>query len=96
MTPFHVRAVWTGSVLALLLGAASPALADVAAANRCASNLSPEARAIYKASAPKLVNGADGRAVVTEQTRKLVLSGKLDHLKANEADMAAAGCLMLR
>lgn len=86
-------------VPALLVGLtafAGPAWADKAAADRCATKLSREARAIYTASAPLLAKGADGRAVVTEQTRKLVLSGQIDHMKAQESAMAAAGCLILR
>ncbi|MFS8037961.1 hypothetical protein ACI7BZ_13560 [Xanthobacter sp. AM11] len=75
---------------------AAPALADKAAAERCAAKLPPEARAIYQASAPLLVPGADGRAVVTEQTRNLVMSGKLDHMKATGAAEAAASCLILK
>ncbi|MFG1431464.1 hypothetical protein V5F44_04640 [Xanthobacter sp. V2C-8] len=91
MTP----AVLTASLLATLL-AAGPALADKPAADRCAAKLPPDAHAIYAASAPKLVPGADGRAVVTEETRKLVLGGQLDFNRAHDAAMAAAGCLMLR
>lgn len=82
--------------LAVLAALATPALADTAAANRCAAKLPEDARAIYNASAPLLVKGADGRAIVTEQTRKLVLSGKVSHLSANTAAMAAADCLVLR
>lgn len=82
-----------GMALPGLLLAATPALADKAAAQRCAARLSPPARAIYDASAPRLVPGADGRAVVTDETRKLVLSGQLDFTKAEETAMAAAACL---
>lgn len=84
-----------GGVIAAALVAA-PAFADKASADRCAAKLEPEARAIYTASAPLLVPGADGRAVVTEQTRKLVLSGKVSHLSAAESAQAAAGCLVMR
>ncbi|MFG1400979.1 hypothetical protein [Xanthobacter sediminis] len=87
--------VLTASLLGTLL-AAGPALADQPAADRCAVKLPPDARAIYAASAPKLVPGADGRAVVTEETRKLVLGGQLDFNRAHDAAMAAASCLMLR
>lgn len=73
-----------------------PALADKAAADRCAAKLNADARAIYTASAPLLVKGADGRAVVTDQTRSLVLSGKVSHLTAAESAQAAADCLILR
>lgn len=79
---------------ALLL--TGPALAEKTAGDRCASKLPADARAIYNASAPKLVSGADGRAVVTEETRKLVLAGQVDYTKAQDAAMAAAGCLVLR
>ncbi|MFG1394340.1 hypothetical protein [Xanthobacter agilis] len=79
---------------ALLTGGA--AHADTGAAARCAAKLPIDARAIYDASAPKLVPGADGRAVVTEETRKLVLGGQVDFTKAQDAAMAAASCLVLR
>lgn len=82
--------------LTVIGAGATPAFADGAAASRCAAKLPKEARAIYNASAPLLVKGADGRAVVTEQTRKLVLAGKVDHLKASVSAQAAADCLILR
>lgn len=86
------------AVMAVAAGLLStaPALADKAAAERCAAKLSNDARAIYVASAPLLVKGADGRAVVTEQTRSLVLSGKVSHLTAAQSAQAAADCLVLR
>lgn len=88
---------WSAALAgALLLAAASPAAADKASADRCAAKLPAEARAIYQASAPLLVQGADGRAVVTEQTRSLVLAGKVNHMKAAESAQAAATCLVLR
>lgn len=87
-------AVVGGVVLGGIL--ATPVLADKAAADRCAAKLDAEARAIYTASAPLLVQGADGRAIVTDQTRKLVLAGKVNHLNAAESAQAAAGCLIMR
>ncbi|MDI4664553.1 hypothetical protein K9U40_09480 [Xanthobacter autotrophicus] len=92
---FGLGSALLGGVMGMLLSAA-PAHADKAAAERCAAKLSPEAKAIYAASFPLLVPGADGRAVVTEQTRSLVLSGKIAHTKATESAQAAAGCLVLR
>ncbi|MFG1479204.1 hypothetical protein V5F53_11145 [Xanthobacter sp. V4C-4] len=89
----------TRLTLALLAGAvllAGAARADTAAGDRCAAKLPPEARAIYIASAPRLVPGADGRAVVTEETRKLVLAGTVDFAKAQDSALAAADCLVLR
>ncbi|MFG1278977.1 hypothetical protein [Xanthobacter autotrophicus] len=82
--------------LAVTLLSGTAALADKAAADRCATKLPPDAKAIYVSSAPLLVPGADGRAVVTEQTRGLVLSGKIAHAKAAESAQAAATCLVLR
>ncbi|QRG09779.1 hypothetical protein EZH22_21480 [Xanthobacter dioxanivorans] len=90
------RGVALGGALLVSLLAAVPALADKAAAERCAAKLPPEAKAIYVASVPLLVPGADGRAVVTDQTRTLVLSGKINHMKASESAQAAANCLILR
>lgn len=95
-TVAKAKAATLGWVLLGGLLATTPALADKATADRCAAKLAPEARLIYAASAPLLVPGADGRAVVTEQTRKLVLSGKLDHMKASDSAQAAANCLVLR
>ncbi|WP_454916329.1 hypothetical protein [Xanthobacter sediminis] len=87
------------TTLALLAGTlllCGPALADKGSAGRCAAKLPQDARAIYEASAPRLVSGVDGRAIVTEETRKLVLAGQVDYTKAQDAAMAAAGCLVLR
>lgn len=80
----------------MLLFGAMPAHADKAAADRCAGKLPAEARSIYSASAPLLVQGVDGRMIVTEQTRKLVLAGKVSHLTASQSAEAAASCLVLR
>lgn len=95
MVSVKVSGTAAAGVIAALLVAA-PAYADKASADRCAAKLEPQARAIYTASAPLLIPGADGRAVVTEQTRKLVLSGKVSHLTAAESAQAAAGCLVMR
>ncbi len=72
------------------------AFAAKAEADRCAAKLPKDAKAIYAASAPLLVSGADGRAVVTEQTRKLVLSGQIPHTTARDMALAAATCLQQR
>lgn len=88
---------WNGAILtAVALVMTAPALADKASADRCVAKLTADARAIYTASAPLLVKGADGRAVVTDQTRSLVLAGKVSHLTAAESAQAAADCLVLR
>lgn len=84
------------ALLAGALLACGPALAEPDAAGRCAAGLPPDARAIHDASAPRLVAGADGQAVVTEETQKLVLAGQVDVTRAQDAAMAAAGCLVLR
>jgi len=84
------------TVMLVTLGAVLPAHADRRSADSCASKLQKPAKAIYDASAPLLVQGADGRAVVTEQTRKLVMAGAVPHIQAQEMAMAAATCLMQR
>lgn len=86
-----MAAACAGAVMMGGLAMAAPANAD-----RCAAKLPREAKAIYAASAPLLVAGADGRAVVTEQTRKLVLSGQIPHTTARDMALAAAGCLQQR
>lgn len=70
--------------------AAAPALADKAAGDACAAGLSPDAKAIYAA-----VGAASGdlRSIVTDATKSLVMSGKIDRGNARANAQAAGACL---
>lgn len=80
---------------AVLLLAAGPALADKAAADKCAAGLAPDAKAIYTASAPEFAAAPDGKAVVKAKTQALVKAGTVSMGGARSAAMAAGGCLKL-
>lgn len=83
----------TPILAALLTLAASPALADRAAGDACATGLSPEARAIYSATAPDFAASKDPRGLLTTRTRGLVQAGTVPMGKARAAAQAAAACL---
>lgn len=70
-----------------------PALADKAAADKCAANLGTDAKAVYAAAAPGFASAADPRALVTEKTKALVTSGAISMGNARPAAEAAGTCL---
>jgi len=74
---------------------AGPAWADAAAAQKCATTLPKDGRAIFQATLPQVQPGTDLREVVTASTRTLVQSGQIDRGTARDSAMAAAQCLRL-
>ncbi|WP_341991140.1 hypothetical protein [Azorhizobium sp. AG788] len=78
-----------------LICAASAASADRPAADKCAAKLSADAQTIYKASAPLITPGADARAVITDQTKAMVMNGSLSRGAAKPAAEAAGTCIKL-
>jgi hypothetical protein len=78
--------------LALALSA-GPALADRAAGDNCAANLTPAAKIIYQDTAPDIKPETDLRDAIRNHTRQLVIDGKLDRDGARDAAQAAGGCL---
>lgn len=80
--------------LAGLTACAAPALADKAAADKCAAGLNADGKAIYAAAAADFAKAADPRALVTEKTRALVTAGTISAGGARGAAQAAGNCLM--
>jgi hypothetical protein len=84
-------------VAAILLTAPSLAFANPAAALKCSANLAPEAKLIYDTVFPLLTPTSVIRDVIKQQTRSLVLAGKVKRATAPDSAKAAGGCLrMLR
>lgn len=71
----------------------TPALADRAAADACASKLPANAKMIYAASIGGVKPGADVKDVVRTKTRSLVMDGKITRDQAMGAAQAAGACL---
>jgi hypothetical protein len=74
---------------------AGPAWADATAAQKCATTLPKDGRAIFQATLPQVQPGTDLRDVVTTSTRALVQSGQIDRGTARDSAMAAVQCLRL-
>ena len=83
------------SALGLVVLAASPALADQAAAGKCAAGLAPDAKAIYTAAAPQFAASTDPRGLLKDTTRSLITAGTVSMGNARSAAEAAAACLKL-
>lgn len=76
------------------LGAMSvPALADQAAADKCAAGLDANGQAIYGAAAPQAASTSDLRGLVTSVTKSLVGNGSVPMGAARGAAEAAGACL---
>ncbi|HQS10848.1 MAG: hypothetical protein B7Y12_19065 [Rhizobiales bacterium 24-66-13] len=69
--------------------------ADRPAANKCAAGLAADSQAIYAAAAPQIKPGVDARAVITSQTKSLVMSGQINQGTARASAEAAATCLKM-
>lgn len=72
---------------------AAPALADQAAANKCAAGLDANAKAVFDATAGGFAGASDKRGFVTEKVKGLVMSGALSMGDARPAAEAASTCL---
>jgi len=90
---FRISITAAAGFVSLAMLAAAPAMADQAAADSCARNLSPEAQTIYSAAAPDMTKDAVIRDVLTSHTRELVMSGRVSLTDARSAATAAAECL---
>ena len=91
--PFH-RALIALALVPIAL-APLPAHADTGAANACAEKLSPDARAIFDATLPQVVQGANLRSLLTASTRKLAYAGAIEVGSARASATAASQCLRL-
>ncbi len=71
------------------------AVADEAAVQACTKALSPAARMIYDASAASLPPDSALRDVIAAQTRKLVMTGRIERAVARPAAEEAGTCLKM-
>ncbi|PZQ95616.1 MAG: hypothetical protein DI533_18375 [Cereibacter sphaeroides] len=71
------------------------AAADVQAANSCAAGLSAQSRMIYDATAGNVKPDSNLRDVITENTKPLVMAGKMTRSEAQAAAPSAGKCLEL-
>jgi hypothetical protein len=88
--PFSLIAVIAAAAVQLL---SAPALADRAAADACATKLSPEAKLIFATVIGEVKPGANLPDVVRAKTRGLVMAGKLSRGQARPAAEQAGACL---
>jgi len=91
--PCH-KALFTLGLLSIGF-APDAARADTDSANACATKLSPDAKAIFDATLPQVVPGANLRSLLTASTRKLAFSGAIDVGSARTSATAASQCLRL-
>ena len=82
-------ALCVGAVLAI----GSAAYAARAAGDACAAGLTPDGKMIYSATVAQVVGGGDVRTVVTDTTKSLAMSGKIDRGAARGNAEAAGQCL---
>lgn len=85
--------ILTAVVLGTLLGAPA-ALADRAAADRCAAGLAPASKALYSASLAEVLGGKSPKDALTGNARAMVMNGTLSRANARPAAEAAGPCLM--
>jgi hypothetical protein len=71
------------------------ALADPAAALKCRANLTPEAKLIYDKVFPLVTPTTIIRDVIRQQTRSLVLAGKVKRATARDSATAAGKCFRI-
>lgn len=75
--------------------AASAAAAEGTAGASCAAKLSPEASAIYRASAPDMRRDTDLPSLLREKVMPMVASNQIEFSAARPAAEQAAACLEL-
>jgi hypothetical protein len=90
------KTVRTMTMVLALLGAADVAYADPVTGDACATNLSPDGKAIYAAAVAANPTLKNLRDVVTEQTRSLAFSGQISRDTARENAIAAGECMRIR
>jgi hypothetical protein len=84
-------------IAALLLLTPLQAFADPAAASKCRASLAPDAQLIYDTVFPLVTPTTVIRDVIKQQTRSLVLAGKVKRATARDSAKAAGQCFrMLR
>jgi hypothetical protein len=86
----------TMTMVLALLGGAGLAHADPAMGDACATNLSPDGKAIYAAVVTANPTLKTLRDVVTEQTRSLAFGGQINRDTARANAIAAGECVRIR
>jgi hypothetical protein len=82
-------------IAAMLLVVPLQAFADSAAAAKCRANLDPQARLIYDKVLPLVTPTTVLRDVIKQQTRSLVIAGKVERSTARDSAQAAGQCLLM-
>ena len=82
-------------IAALLLVAPLRAFADPAAAVKCRASLAPQAQLIYDSVLPLVTPTTVIRDVIKQQTRSLVLAGKVKRATARDNAKAAGECFRI-
>ena len=82
-------------IAAILLLAPLQAFADPAAAAKCRAGLDPEAQLIYDTTLPLVTPTAVIRDLLKQQTRSLVIAGKVKRATARDSAKAAGECFRL-
>ena len=77
------------------MGVATLAQADVAAANACAANLTPDGKQIYAAVMANKPTTVTLRDTMESQVRGLGQAGKINRDAARDNAIAAAQCVQL-
>jgi hypothetical protein len=82
-------------IAALLLAAPLQASADPAAAVKCQASLDPEAKLIYDTVSPLVTPTTVIRDAIKQQTRSLVIAGKVNRATARDSAKAAGKCFRI-
>ncbi len=90
------KAIFKFLIIATILTAVPlQAFADPAAAVKCRTGLSPEAKLIYDTASPLVTPTTVIRDVLKQQTRSLVMAGKVKRATARDSAKAAGACFRL-
>jgi len=82
-------------IAGVLLSAPLAALAGPGPASQCRTNLAPEAKLIYDTVFPLITPTTVIRDVIKQQTRSLVMAGKVRRATARDSAKAAGECFRL-
>jgi hypothetical protein len=83
------------ALIVVLTISVTPAIADKAAGERCAANLSSHAARIYKATASDITKNSVISDVLRRRVRMMIIDGQIDRATAETAAPSAAVCLDL-
>lgn len=91
-----MKSIRTITMALVLAGWAGGAGADPAQGDVCATNLSPDGKAIYAAAVSASPTLKTLRDVVEEQTRSLAFGGQISRDTARANAVAAGECIRIR